>query len=348
MAAVSRRRFVQAVSAAGTALALPQVSSAAIRAPHRVEVQGRNGALNAKILNDIGDPASEGLELSSTIAMASGAPLGGIGTGFIELRPDGCFYKWLIFNAGEWGGNLPAGQQGNNPDMGPQSLQFLVRTREQGAHVPALRRLYLRPHENNLYSLAYAQDVESIQYDAWFPMTSLQYKDATMPIRVSAVAFSPFFPGNARESATPGFNMIFTVENTSPRPVEVSFLSLLDNPLATGHKQRKLSNTIRQTGSTTSLDMTTKVDAKNKTGLGSICLSVVGGKHSWISGTFAQYAGTTGLCNWQTPRVNYMLLDVLQKFFALGKLPDTSGNLLWCLAAASQILKSCLLLGIHT
>ena len=105
-------------------------------------------------------------------------------------------------------------------------------------------------------------------------MTSLQYKDSTMPIRVSAVAFSPFFPGNARQSATPGFNMVFTVENTSPRQVEVSLLSLLDNPLATGHKQRKLLNTIRQSGGTTSLDMQTKVDAENKTALGSICLSV--------------------------------------------------------------------------
>ncbi len=325
MTPVSRRRFVQAVSAAGAALALPNVSSAAVGAPHRVEVYGRNGALNAKMLNAPGTPANEGLEISSTIAMASGVPLGGIGTGFIELRPDGCFYKWLIFNTGLWAGNLPAGQQGNNPDMGPQSLQFLVRTQEQAADGPALRRLYLRPHENNLYSLAYAQDVESIRYDAWFPMTSLQYKDSTLPVRVSAVAFSPFFPGNARQSATPGFNMVFTLENTSNKPVEVSLLSLLDNPLATGHKQRKLFNTIRQTGGTTTLDMNTKVNAENKTTLGSMCMSVTGGKHSWISGTFAQYAGTTGLCNWQTPRLNYMLVDVLQKFFALGKLPDTSG-----------------------
>jgi uncharacterized protein (DUF608 family) len=325
MTPVSRRRFVQAVSAAGAALALPNVSSAAVGAPHRVEVYGRNGALNAKMLNDPGTPANEGLEISSTIAMASGVPLGGIGTGFIELRPDGCFYKWLIFNTGLWAGNLPAGQQGNNPDMGPQSLQFLIRTQEQAADGPALRRLYLRPHENNLYSLAYAQDVESIRYDAWFPMTSLQYKDSTLPVRVSAVAFSPFFPGNARQSATPGFNMVFTLENTSNKPVEVSLLSLLDNPLATGHKQRKLFNTIRQTGGTTTLDMNTKVNAENKTTLGSMCMSVSGGKHSWISGTFAQYAGTTGLCNWQTPRLNYMLVDVLQKFFASGKLPDTSG-----------------------
>ena len=323
MASVSRRRFVQAVSAAGAALALPQVSSAAVAAPHRVEVQGRNGALNAKVM---GDPASEGLEISSTMAMASGAPLGGIGTGFIELRPDGCFYKWLIFNAGQWGGNLPKSQRGASPDMGPQSLQFMVHTREAGADGPELRRLYLRPHENNLYSLAYVQDVEAIQYDAWFPMTSLRYMDSTLPVRVEASAFSPFMPGNARQSATPGFNMVFTLENISGKTVEVSLLSILDNPLARGHKQRKLTNTLEVAGTVTSLNMKTNVDAENKTNLGSMCLSVAGGKHSWISGTFGQYANAGGLCRWQTPRVNYMLLDILQNFFTTGKLPNTSAQ----------------------
>ncbi len=323
MAFISRRRFVQVVSAAGAALALPEASSTAVVAPHRMQVDSRNGAVAASVIND----ATGGiLDIPCTMPMASGAPLGGIGTGFIELRPDGSFYKWLIFNAGQWAGNLPASQAGVNPDMGPESLQLLVHTREQGSDSPKLRRLYLRPHENNLYSLAYVQDVESIQYDAWFPMTGLHYHDSTLPIGISATAFSPFFPGNARESATPGFNMVFTLENRTQKPVEVSLLALLDNPLACGQKERKLVNTIRQYGTTTALSMGTGADAENKTTLGSLCLSVTGGRHSWISGTFAPYAGTAGLCNWRTPRVNSMLLEVLQNFFPIGKLPDTSGT----------------------
>ena len=321
MNSFSRRRFVQVVSAAGAALALP--GAASVAAPHRVRVESSNGAVTAIVLND---PASGALEIPCTIPMASGAPLGGIGTGFIELRPDGSFYKWLIFNAGQWAGNLPASQAGVNPDVGPQSLQFLVRTREQGGESAELRRLYLRPHENNLYSLAYVQDIESIEYHAWFPMTGLQYNDSTLPIAISAAAFSPFFPGNARESATPGFNMVFTLENTSKKTVEVSLLSLLDNPLAYGHKQRQLVNTVKRSDGISTLTMRTKADSENKTTLGSLSLSVIGGTHSWISGTFAQYAGTAGLCNWQTPRLNYMLVDVLQKFFAIGKLPDTSAT----------------------
>ena len=323
MNSLSRRRFVQALSVAGAALALPEAASTATAAPHRVRIQNHNGAVTARIIDDA---AGGQLEIPSTMPMASGAPLGGIGTGFIELRPDGCFYKWLIFNAGQWAGNLPAAQAGVNPNMGPQSLQFLVRAHEQGADSPQLRRLYLRPHENNLYSLAYAQDIESIDYEAWFPMTTLRYHDSTLPVRITATAFSPFFPGNARQSATPGFNMVFTLENTGNKPVTVSLLSILDNPLATGHRQRQLTNTILRSDTTTTLAMKTSVDAVNKATLGSLGLSVTGGTHSWISGTFAQYAGTTGLCLWQTPRVNYMMVDALQKFYSLGKLPDTSAS----------------------
>lgn len=287
-----------------------------------MRLENHNGVVTARMISA---PAGEVLEIPSTMPMASGAPLGGIGTGFIELRPDGCFYKWLIFNVGQWAGNVPASQSGVDPAMGPSSLQFLVRTLQPGSDSPEFRRLYLRPHENNLYSLSYVQDVESIQYDACFPMTGLQYHDSTLPIRISAAAFSPFFPGNARESATPGFNMVFTLENTSDQPIEISLLSILDNPLARGHKDRKLINTLKQDGTTTALSMKTLADSENKTTLGSLCLSVTGGTHSWISGTFSPYASTTGLCNWDTPRVNYMMIDALQKFYALGQLPNTSG-----------------------
>ena len=324
MNSFSRRRFVQALSAASAALVLPDFASDSVAAPHHVRVESRGGFVRASVMHDFGTTGS--LDLAATMPMASGAPLGGIGTGFIELRPDGGFYKWLIFNAGQWAGNLPASQSGVYPDTGPQSLQFLVRTRERGSESAEMRRLYLRPHENNVYSLAYVQDVKSIEYHAWFPMTSLQFNDATLPIAVSAAAFSPFFPGNARESATPGLNMVFTLENTSNKTIEVSLLSLLDNPLAYGHKQRQLVNTIKRAEGISTLTMRTKADSENKTTLGSLSLSVIGGTHSWISGTFAQYAGTAGLCNWQTPRVHYMLLDVLQKFFTTGKLPDTSAT----------------------
>ena len=33
--------------------------------------------------------------------------------------------------------------------------------------------------------MGYVQDVEAIDYEAWYPMTSLHYRDATLPVRVN-------------------------------------------------------------------------------------------------------------------------------------------------------------------
>ena len=166
------------------------------------------------------------------------------------------------------------------------------------------------------------QDVEAIDYDAWYPMTTLRYHDATLPVRITADAFSPFMPGKARESATPGFHFVFTLENTSRETVEVSLLSVLDNPLVSRIDDRKLSNTLRHDGDTTSLLLDSTAQPEDKSDLGSLCLSVTGGEHSWISGTFRQFA-LPGLCDWATRRVSAMLLDLLQDYAKTGRLPNT-------------------------
>ena len=321
MAKVSRRSFVRTVSAAGAAMIGSKAVSPVIGAPQRMVMQQHNGAISAVVQS----PDEAVCQIDSIIAMNSGVALGGIGTGFIELRPDGCFYEWLIFNNGPWAGGLPANLAGVSPGMGPASLQFLVRTQQSGQE-PKLRRLALRAKQNNLYSFGYVQDVESITFDAWFPMTTLRYGDSTLPVNIKADVFSPFIPGNARESGSPGFYLNFTIENTSNETITVSLLSLLDNPLARGCQKRMLSNAITQHGSTTALTMRTDATPESKTTIGSLCLSATGGKHSWISGTYSQYLGTRDLPVWHTRRVNFMLIDALQPFFAQGKLPNAAAT----------------------
>ena len=97
-------------------------------------------------------------------------------------------------------------------------------------------------------------------------------------------------PGKARESATPGFHVVFTLENTSRETVEASLLSVLDNPIVSRIDDRKLSNTLRHDGGSTSLLLDSTAQPEDKSDLGSLCLSVTGGEHSWISGTFRQFA----------------------------------------------------------
>jgi len=112
---LSRRRFLTSgVAASGAALA----ASRAFPAPYQVSV-------SAKVARNPGRPAGGRLRLGmsgsplvipSTMPMGSGAPLGGIGTGFVEIRPDGCFYEWQIFNSGPWSQNARSTTARHRPD----------------------------------------------------------------------------------------------------------------------------------------------------------------------------------------------------------------------------------------
>lgn len=314
---ISRRRFLAACAAAGSVAVSDPLG---FPAPYGVSVH-HDGAADSANGTDAG-PANEcvPLRIPAAMPMGSGAPLGGIGTGFIEIRADGCFHEWQIFNSGPWAMN--ARSTTAPPSPGPQYLRFLLRAKNTSSEVAKVRRLYLRSDESNLYSLPFVQDVQSIDYLAAYPVTGLRYNDPTIPVRVSALVFSPFIPGNARESATPGFHVVFTLENLDSEPADVSLVGLLDNPLASALPERRLSNQLMQNDGVTALFLDTGAQTDFPSGIGNMCFSVAGGEPSWITGTFREYL-LPGLCRWETPRLNYMLLDTMQPFAPSGRLPNT-------------------------
>src|ERR1017187_10158014 len=310
---LTRRSLMGLLVGAGSGLVTKTLT--ALEAPHQVTVRrdGRRSAGTASHATASGPhTAAAPFAIPATMPMGSGAPLGGIGTGFVEIRADGCFHEWQIFNSGPWAQN--ARFTTAPPAAGPQYLRFLLRARKASDDTAQMRRLYLRSDENDLYTLPFVQDVESIDYSAWFPMTSLRYNDPTIPVRASAQVFSPFIPGLARDSGTPGFHVVYTLENICDEPVEVSLAGFLDNPLASALPDRRLTNSLSQEDGVTGIHLETSAQTDFPSGIGSMCFSVTGGEHSYISGTFQQYA-LPGPCRWETPRVNYMLLSVLQEFF---------------------------------
>jgi uncharacterized protein (DUF608 family) len=316
---LSRRKFLATVAKGGAVLTSPGV----LAAPYQVSVERDNGGAKSEGLQRIVSTGHEGavpVIIPSTMPMGSGAPLGGLGTGFVEIRADGCFYEWQIFNAGPWAQNVRSTTA--PPDPGPQYLRFLLHARRASAEVPEVRRLYLRSDETNDYVLPFLQDVESIDYYAWFPMTGLRYNDPTLPVHVSSQVFSPFLPGNAHDSGTPGFHVVYTLENICDEAVEVSLAGFLDNPIASALPLRDLTNTLSQSDDVTSLFLQTGAQSDFPSGIGNMCLSVTGGEHTYISGTFQEYA-IPGSCRWKTSRVNDMVLSVFQEFLANGRLPNT-------------------------
>src|ERR1035441_3851453 len=224
---VSRRRFLAASAATGTVALTDPIGFAA---PYRISVHSDPAADGA--YGTVSGFATESvpLRIPAAMPMGSGAPLGGIGTGFVEIRADGCFHEWQIFNSGQWAMDARSTTAPAGP--GPQYLRFVFRTQKASDGVAQVRRLYLRSDENDLYTLPFVQDMQSMDYLAWFPMTGLRYHDQTIPVRASAEVFSPFVPGNARDSGTPGFHVVYTLENCSDEVVEVTLAGFMDNPLA--------------------------------------------------------------------------------------------------------------------
>ncbi len=247
------------------------------------------------------------------VAAVSGVPLGGIGTGSVEVRSDGYFHEWMIFNLGPWAQSGSRIQLGTPPQMDPGALAFFLRTETEG-EAPIVRRLGTRGDQDELYSLSWCKNVEAIEYDAAFPSVTLKYLDSTLPVSASALMFSPFAPHDARTSGTPGFDAAFTVKNTSTKKVTVALMAKLANPLAWGAADRALKLDVSQNGQATYLTMRTDADMPQPSTVGSLGLSVTGGEASWIGGDFAQYV-SNGF--W-----GGIYASFLNEFRATGRLPS--------------------------
>jgi len=89
------------------------------------------------------------VKIHQQIQHNSGIPLGGIGTGSVEIRPDGCFHEWHMFNVGQWNPNAPCSK--GIEAMLPEDMLFMVRTCEADGTIIA-RYLCLRERINDPYS----------------------------------------------------------------------------------------------------------------------------------------------------------------------------------------------------
>ncbi|MCY2928260.1 MAG: GH116 family glycosyl hydrolase [Planctomycetota bacterium] len=260
--------------------------------------------------------------IRNRIAHNSGIPLGGLGTGSVEIRPDGYFHEWHIFNMGLWSPNQPPACCAKDPNLSPGALTFHLRTQQPGRR-PIMRRLGMRTDQNALYSFAWLKSVEGIEFDGRYPVARLRYLDETLPVAVEAQMFSPMIPHESRTSGTPGFHAVFSVRNLSARPVEVSLLSVLQNPLAAGVCDRKLVNTVTREGDTTYLSMRTGVKEPLQTA-GSLCLGVSGGQASWIAGESEAFFNGYAVMHWGGNDVSYGMPfeSVYTHFRAAGRLPS--------------------------
>ncbi|MFQ3549548.1 MAG: GH116 family glycosyl hydrolase [Armatimonadota bacterium] len=166
----------------------------------------------------------------------SGIPLGGIGTGAVELRPDGRFYEWNIFNNKPFSWNGP-----EKSGMDVSDAYFAVRVKSENS-TPKIRLLSTAPNcrEMDVYTAPYLRNIQAIEFDGKYPFVEAQYYDDNLPIDIQMEAFSPFIPNDLHNSSLPSVCFGFMVTNRSDEKISASLLFFVRNQSLYGAEKRKL------------------------------------------------------------------------------------------------------------
>lgn len=251
-------------------------------------------------------------------AHKSGIALGGIGSGSVELLPDGEFHFWQIANP-ERLTRVSGGEKVDDGEEYTGALSFWVRTEDKNGRT-VVRRLGMKtdPEDFSHRMFAWNKSVEQIDFDGRFPVCDINYTDSALPCDVSLKAVAPFVPHNSDFSATPGFYLDYTFENKSDKEIKVSLLGVLHPEFANKNTESKFSLLKNDSMMGIFLEPKENTDAPD---CGNLCLSVSGdGEKSFILSDFRKflseyiaYSKTLGVSQ----------ESVLFGFKETGRLPDT-------------------------
>ncbi len=225
--------------------------------------------------------------ITSTKTHTSGIALGGIGSGSVEILPDGEFHYWLIANQPR----LTKRSHETKVDDGEGStgaLSFWIRAKSEGSQ-PVVRKLGMKTDaEDFTYRMfAWNKPIERIDFDGRFPLCDLDYIDSDLPCKVSLRAVSPFVPHNSDASATPGFYLDFTVENPSDEAMEISLLGALEPNFTDKKEGSRNSLVTMKNGYGIHIEPVRTTRAPS---CGDVCLSVKSdGENSYITADYFRY-----------------------------------------------------------
>ncbi len=215
----------------------------------------------------------------------SGIALGGIGTGSVELFPDGEFHMWQIANAQRWASRCWEGPA-DDGEGSAGALSFWVRAEREGA-APVVRKLGMKTAwEDFTYRMfPWNKPVERIVFDGRFPVCDLAYQDSALPVDVRLRAVAPFVPHRTEDSAAPGFYLDFTLFNPYKAPVTVSLLSSLEPSFCNrdGCENERTADGERTEIFMNSLPCDPWSEKSREADRGSLCLSAEGGRISYIT-----------------------------------------------------------------
>jgi hypothetical protein len=147
-------------------------------------------------------------------------PLGGLGTGSLELHSDGSFREWQIFN--NWGNNESTGVWEHWPSYDLPGAFLAVRA--AGDRFPPVARVLER---NPLFGLP---GVAGIALRGRFPVAELDYHDASLPLALRLQAFGPFIPHDPDVACMPVVWFSFDLANEHEGALDVDLVFSIENP----------------------------------------------------------------------------------------------------------------------
>lgn len=147
--------------------------------------------------------------------LAVSLPLGGIGTGCIQINGQGRRHVWQIF--------------GNYQYIEIPDSFFAVRAKAEGesAVVRALQTVPIGPFPG----------MTGLSFRGEYPFGWYTFEDAALPVQIEMEVFNPMIPLNVKDSGIPCIMFNLTVRNPADTPVEVSFLATQQN--AVGYTDRE-------------------------------------------------------------------------------------------------------------
>lgn len=249
-----------------------------------------------------------------------GIVLGGLGTGSVELYPDGEFHQWQIANIDKWAFSLN-GKGGTDGDEHTGALSFWVRTQIEG-ETPVVRKLGMQTAQKDFRYCMFAwnKPIEKIEFDGRFPVAELQYVDGALPVDLSMKAISPFVPHNEKDSATPGFYMDFEISNTSDKSLTASIMSVLRPTFCNDGgcvNNRYTDGDV--TGIYLDSPLSISPDEAKQPNRGSLCYSAEGGDITYITAEHTRF--TRGYI--ASSKFGSTEESVLFRFRKTGELPNT-------------------------
>lgn len=158
-----------------------------------------------------------------------GMPCGGIAAGQLYVRGDGTLANWWIYNNAYNTGYGIDSLTHFNTALGPWTVCY--KTFEPKTYIDQGFNIKIKQGGKTVSADLNKKDFDDISFVGEYPIATINYNSKTkkLPVAVSSEVYSPFIPMNARESATPGTILKYTVKNTSSTSMQVNLSGWLQN-----------------------------------------------------------------------------------------------------------------------